>query len=319
MHPTTQQIDDTTRRIRPYVRETPLDYSPYLSQLVGAEVYLKLENMQHTGSFKVRGALNKLLALSAAARAAGVVAASSGNHGAAVAYGATALGCSATIFVPTHASPAKVANMAGYGAEVRHVGEDSLESELFARRYAEERGLAYLSPYNDMDVVTGQGTLGAELRAQLPNLDTVLVTVGGGGLAAGVASYLKAGARPVRLIGCQPAASAVMAESVRAGHIVELPSLSTLSDGSAGGIEPDAITFSMCRDLLDDYLLVSEEAIAAAIRLSLDKLHMLIEGAAGVALAALLQQQEALRGQRVVVILCGANISLAALRGVLAE
>jgi len=312
----TRTIEQAAERIRPYVRTTPLDHSLYLSQLLGAEVFLKLENMQHTGSFKVRGAMNKLLTLAPEQRQAGVVTASSGNHGAAVAYGAQALGLRALIFVPQHASPTKVAAIQRLGAELRFAGDDVAQTEGIAREYAAQRGLAYIPPYNDWDVAIGQGTIGVELLAQLPNIDSVFVTVGGGGLIGGIASYLKSAPRPITVVGCLPERSPVMAASVEAGHVVEWPSLPTLSDGSAGGIEPDSITFPLCRDLVDEYVLVSEEEIAAALRLALDPLHHLIEGAAAVALAGLLKRQDLVRGRRAAVILCGANISLATLASV---
>jgi len=312
-------IDQAAERIQPYVRTTPLDHSLYLSRLLGAEVFLKLENMQHTGSFKVRGAMNKLLVLAPEQRQAGVMAASSGNHGAAVAYGARALGLRALIFVPEHAAPTKVAAIQQFGAELRFAGDDVAHTEAIAREYAAQHGLAYVAPYNDWDVVNGQGTIGKELLAQLPDIDMVFVTIGGGGLIGGVASYLKAAPRPITVVGCLPENSPVMAASVQAGGIVDWPSLPTLSDGSAGGIEPGSITFSLCRDLVDDYVLVSEQEIAAAVRLALDPLHYQIEGAAAVAVAGLLKQRDLVPGRRVAVILCGANISLAILASIVCE
>src|SRR5262245_7936354 len=299
----TRAIEQAAERIRPHVRATPLDRSLYLSERLGAEVFLKLENVQHTGSFKVRGAMNKLLMLAPEHRQAGVVTASSGNHGAAVAYGAQAFGLRALIFVPEHASPTKVAAIQRLGAELRFAGDDVAQSEGIAREYAAQHGLAYIPPYNDSDVVIGQGTIGVELLAQRPDIDSVFVTVGGGGLIGGIASYLKSALHPITVVGCLPERSPVMAASVEAGRIVEWPSLPTLSDGSAGGIEPDSITFPLCRDLVDEYVLVSEEEIAAALRLALDPLHHLIEGAAAVALAGLLKRQDLVRGRRVAVIL----------------
>jgi threonine dehydratase len=313
----TRAIEQAAERIRPYVRTTPLDHSPYLSRVSGGEVFLKLENVQHTGSFKLRGAMNKLLSLTPEQRQAGVATASSGNHGAAVAYGARALGLRALIFVPEQAAPTKVAAIREYAAELRFAGDDVAQTEAIAREYAAQQGLAYVPPYNDWDVVAGQGTLGLELLAQLPDVDIVFVTVGGGGLIGGVASYLKSAARPITVVGCLPAASPVMAASVEAGRIVELPNLPTLSDGSAGGIEPDSITFALCRELVDEYVLVSEEEIGAALRMALDPLHYQIEGAAAVALAGLLKRQGGLRGRRAAVILCGANISLGTLAAVI--
>ncbi len=306
-------VEAAGRAIQPYVRQTPLQPSPQLSDLAGAGVHLKLENLQHTGSFKLRGAMHKLLSLTPAQRQRGVVAASSGNHGAAVAYGCRLLGIAGAVYVPEHASPAKLAAMRHYGVEVRPFGDDGLLSELEARRQAQAGGLAYISPYNDLDVVAGQGTVGSEIAAQLPGVEVVLVAVGGGGLIAGVAAALKAHNPQVQVIGCQPQNSPVMAISVQGGAIVDLPSLSTLSDGTAGGIEAGAITFDLCRDLVDDWVLVSEEEIAAAMRLLIEGEHLLVEGAAAVPVAALIKHAGRWAGRQLAIILCGGNVSLATL------
>ncbi len=303
-------------RIRPYLRETPLDHSLPLSRR--AEVFVKLENLQYTGSFKARGAMNKLLALTPEQQQRGIVAASTGNHGAAVAFGLRTLGLPGTVFVPENASATKVEAIRRYGAEVCHYSTNPLETELYARRYAEEKNLVYISPYNDPDVIAGQGTIGVELARQLPQVDVVFIAIGGGGLAAGVAGYLKA-ALPHKLtvIGCLPENSPEMAVSVRAGRFVEMVPQATLSDGTAGGFEPGAITFDLCRALIDDYVLVSETEIAAAMRQFMEAHHLLIEGAAGAALAGYARWQDRFRQQHVVIIICGGNISLATLKSIL--
>lgn len=304
-------------RISSFIRETPLDYSPYFSELTGAKVYLKLENLQLTGSFKLRGAFNKLLTLSEEARAAGGVAASSGNHGAAIAYAMTELGVSGTIFVPEQTSSTKVDAIKRAGGDVRFFGTDGLDTETHAREYAEQNGMVYLSPYNDADVIAGQGTCGVEIAKQLSEVDAVFIAVGGGGLISGVGGFLKSVYPAVSVVACQPAASAVMTESVKAGKILDLPSDPTLSDGTAGGIEADAITFDICRDITDEYVLVSEEQIAEAMRGFLDAHHMLPEGAAGVAIAGLLASGGKYEGKNVVVIICGGNISRETLKKVI--
>lgn len=315
---TVPAIAAAAHAIRPFVRTTPLHHSLLLSDRVGTHVHLKLENLQYTGSFKLRGAMNKLLSLTADQRQAGVVAASSGNHGAAVAYGCRVLGVTGVVFVPQHASPAKLAAMRRYGVEVRVIGDDSLQSEREARRYAQEQGLAYISPYNDLAVVAGQGSIGLEIADQLPGVGVVLVAVGGGGLIGGVASALKAHNPQVQVIGCLPQNSPVMAASVRRGEIVDMPSLPTLSDGTAGGIEAGAVTFDLCRALVDDWILVSEEEIAGAMRLLIEGEHLLVEGAGAVPVAALLKHGDRWRSKQVAVILCGGNLSLETLAGVLA-
>lgn len=304
-------------RIAAYVRETPLEHSPYFSELSGANVYLKLENLQYTGSFKLRGAFNKLLSLSEDERRAGGVAASSGNHGAAIAYAMSKLGIDGTIFVPEQTSQTKVDAIRRAGGEIRFFGTDGLDTELHARAYAEERGMVYLSPYNDPDVIAGQASCGVEIARQLAELDAVFVAVGGGGLISGVGAFLKSVHPALRIVACQPAASPVMSESVKAGSIVEMPSRPTLSDGTAGGIEAGAITFELCRDLADDFVLVSENGIAEAMRGFIDAHHMLAEGAAGVAIAALTASGDRYRNQNVVVIICGGNVSRETLKKVI--
>ncbi len=312
-----QAAVDAADRIRPYVRTTPLDHSLFFSRRTGVDVHLKLENLQYTGSFKLRGAMNKLLSLSPEQRQRGVVAASSGNHGAAVALGSRALGVPGTVFVPEHTSPTKLEAMRRYGIEVRLHGDDSLVSEQEARRYAEQQGLAYLSPYNDLDVVAGQGTLGVEIAEQLPGVEVVFVSVGGGGLISGIAVVLKAHNPAVHIVGCLPENSPVMAVSVERGAIVDMPSLPTLSDGTAGGIEPGAVTFALCQTLVDEYVLVSEGEIAGAMREVMEGQHLLVEGAAGVAVAALRKTQDRWQGKQAAVVLCGGNIGLDTLRSVL--
>lgn len=309
-------------RIRPFVRPTPLEFSPVLSELGGDTVYLKAENLQATGSFKVRGAFNKLLTLSPSDLARGVVAASSGNHGAAVAYALKQLGAPGVIFVPEHAAASKVAAIRRLGAEVRVHGDDSVIAEQAARAFAAETGCVYISPYNDWEVIAGQSTIGLEIARDLPTLQTVYVTVGGGGLAGGIAAYLKGNhrelaRRPVHIVGCLPANSPVMLASVRNGSVVEMASLPTLSDGSAGGIETDAVTFGLCQHLIDDWIVVEEDEIATAIRLLAETHHYLIEGAAGVAVAAYLKDPHRGQQRNAAIVLCGANIDLNVLRRVL--
>ncbi len=304
-------------RIRPYIRETPLDRSEYLSELGRANVFCKLENLQYTGSFKARGAMNKLLALSPEERERGVITASTGNHGAAVARSAGVLGVSAIVFVPEGTDRSKVEAIRRLGGEVRFHGSDCVESEVFARRYAAEHGMTYVPPYNDPQVVGGQGTIAVEIARQLDEVDVVFAALGGGGMISGIAGYLKAVKPGVRIIGCSPENSQVMIQSVKAGRILDIPSLPTLSDGTAGGVEEGSITFDLCRELVDDYVTVTEEEIRGTLRAFMDAHHMLIEGAAAVAVASFLKMREQFRGKNVVVVICGANISMERLKEVL--
>lgn len=315
-------------RIQAHLRQTPLDYSLAFSQATGARVWLKLENLQHTGSFKARGALNKLLSLAPEQLAKGVVAASSGNHGAGVAWGLARLGAKGTVFVPEGASPTKLEAIRRLGAKVQLYGTNGADTEVYARQYADEHGLSYISPYNDPDVIAGQGTMGVEIVNQMGDPvgtiqesplppDAVLVTVGGGGMISGIASYLKSVNPNVEIIGCQPENDAVMLASIQAGKIIEIDAKPTISDGSAGGLEPGTITFDLCRTLVDTWVPVSEEEIRAAMRQFIEDEHQLLEGAAGVALAAFLKTSEQYRSKNVVIVICGANIGLEKLKQVL--
>jgi threonine dehydratase len=317
-----QAIAAAERRVRAYVRETPVELSHGMSQRSGAAVYLKLENLQVTGSFKARGALHKLLSLDAEERARGVIAASSGNHGLALAHGALALGCQARVFVPRGASPAKVAAMRLRGAAVEEHGDDCLEAEAAARRAAASERMVYISPYNDLEVVAGQGTVAVELGRQLRELDAVYVALGGGGLIAGIATYLKTRWPRVRVIACSPERSPAMHECLMQGRIVPVACAPTLSDGTAGGVEEGAVTFELCRALVDESLLVSEDEIRRAMATFIAEEHMLCEGAAGVALAGFARHAAArpggAEGERVAIVICGANVDTATLAGVLA-
>jgi threonine dehydratase len=309
------EIVAAENRIRPWVLETPLIESP-IGAPAGVNLQLKLESLQHTGSFKTRGAFSKLLVLAPEERRRGVIAASTGNHGAAVAYAASKLEVRARVFVPADADPAKIAAIRGFGGEVEVHGHDSALAEAHARRVALEQGIPYLSPYNDFDVVAGQGTIGIELVRQIPRADAVFIALGGGGLLAGIAAWLKAVWPEVRIVGCSPDNSAVMIESVRAGSIVERESKPTLSDGTAGGVEPGAITFDLVRRLADDYATVSEDEIRRAMRLIHEVHGLAVEGAAGVALAAYLRQAEHWRGRSVIAIMCGGNVGPSVLQSV---
>jgi threonine dehydratase len=304
-------------RIRSHIRETFLEHSTYLSDLGGANVYCKLENLQHTGSFKVRGALSKVLSLTDEESGRGVVAASTGNHGAAVAFALRKLRAPGTIFVPEDAVQSKVQAIRALGVEVRTFGRDSAETEVQARKYAADNGLTYVSPYNDPQVLGGQGTIGVELERQLAGSDAVFASLGGGGLISGIAGYLKSVRPGVEIIGCSPENSQVMIQSVKAGEVLVLPSLPTLSDGTAGGVEPGAITFDLCRELVDEYVTVTEDEIVDALRLFVQAHHMLIEGAAAVAVASYIKMRDRFVGKNIVIVICGANISPDVLKEIL--
>jgi threonine dehydratase len=311
-------VEAAAARLAGRVVATPTVRCPWLSARTGRDVRLKLENVQTTGSFKLRGATHALLRLPQAVRAAGVVAASSGNHGLGLAAAGRELGVAVTVFVPATTPASKRDAIARLGAAVHVHGDDCVVTEAHARAVAAASGRVYVSPYNDADVVAGQGTVAVELLAQWPAVDTLYVALGGGGLCAGVAAYAKARRPGVEVVACSPAASPAMAECVRAGRIVDVPCSDTLSDSTAGGVEPGAITFAWCRDLVDRFVDVPEPAIADAVVAMLEREHLLVEGAAGVAIAACLADGAA-RGSNAAVIVCGGNLPLATLRALLAR
>lgn len=321
MTPTAAEIAARVRRaaeaLRPRVVHTPLVPLDRLSRETGADVRGKLENVQVTGSFKLRGACHALLSLPAEQRARGVVAASSGNHGLGVAAAAAGLGVAATVYVPSTAPAAKRAAIAALGAELHGYGDDCVDTERHARAVAAATGRTYLSPYNDAAVIAGQGTVAVELLADWPDVEVVYTALGGGGLLAGMAAYAKSVNPRIEFVACSPAASPAMAECVRQGRIVDVPCGPTWSDSTAGGVEPGAITFPLCRELVDRYVDVDEPAIAQAMRDALAHQHLLVEGAAGVALAAC-RADPALRGRRAAVIVCGGNLPFDALRRLVA-
>ncbi|GAA1667845.1 threonine/serine dehydratase [Kribbella yunnanensis] len=317
---TAAEIAARSRGIAPslheYLPPTPLLPFHGFGADLGIEVLAKCEHLQRTGSFKARGALAKILSLTDAERQAGVVTASSGNHGLGVANALALLGGRAIVYLPENASTSKVAALQRLGAELRAEGNDTGAQELKARAYADEHGLTYVSPYNDADVIAGQGTIGVELIKQLKGepLDAVVVAVGGGGLISGIAAVLKQQLPGIKVYGASPSADAAMAESARAGEIVTVDAAPTLSDGTAGSVEPGAITFDLCRELVDEWILVDEPAIRDALRAVIDTEHHLIEGSAAMAFAA----ARTLTTGRVAVVSCGANISSKTLAEVLA-
>ena len=303
-----REIVAAEKRIRPIVRETPVDFSHALSARSGAEVWLKLEHLQHTGSFKLRGAVNKMLSLTKATRRRGVIAASTGNHGMAVCYAARELGTKATIYMAPGVAPIKLEMIRALGGRPVFYGTNPVDAEVRAREVSQQTGVPFISPYNDPAVIAGQGTLGVELHGQLDKLDAVFVSVGGGGLISGIAAYLKSVRPRTKINGCWARNSCVLYQSLRAGCIDVFPEKPTISDGTAGGVEPGAITFELCRSLIDDTVLVTEGEILRAMKLILRGDRWLVEGAAGVAVAGFLKQQRKYAGKRVALVLCGRNI-----------
>ena len=301
---------EAERRIRPYIRETPAEYSQYLSNMGRCNVYLKLENMQLSGSFKLRGAFNKLLTLNKNEKEAGIITASSGNHAAAVTLAMGNLGVKGTIFVPEIIAKVKLEVLELYKADLTYHGTDMGVTESYARKFAIENGRLFISPYNDARIIGGQGTIGIELESQIKKIDAVFVPVGGGGLMAGISGYLKSVNPDIEIIGCQPENSCVMYESIKAGKIVDIESGPTLADGTAGGIEPGSLTFNICKDCVDDFVILTENEISKAIKLVLQKFYMVIEGAAALSVAAFMKVKKNYAGKNVILIISGKKISI---------
>ncbi|MEM6764781.1 MAG: threonine/serine dehydratase [Bacteroidota bacterium] len=295
--------------IQPYIWHTPFIYSPALSKRTEGEVWLKLENVQLTGSFKIRGAAYKLSKLKQAGYSQRVITASTGNHGHAVAHMAQVLGMKASLFLPTNTPQSKLDKLTTYPAELVKIGTDGLEAEEAAKEKAEKEGLVYLSPYNDLDVMAGQGTIACELTEKIQQLDAVVVSVGGGGLISGIGAYMKTYFPDTQIIGCQPANSDIMYRSIQAGKVLDLPSSPTLSHGTAGGIEEEAITFSYCQEIVDEWMIIQEEDIQESLRWLLQHQQLLVEGAAGLTVAPCLAGNHLIKGKRLALILCGSKIS----------
>ncbi len=301
------------QKIASIAKRTPLVHSPGLSQRLGAAVYLKLENVQETGSFKIRGAANKLLSLSPELRQRGTITVSSGNHGRALSYVAGQLGVRAVVCVAETVPDVKQAAIRALGAELVVHGQTYDEATACATRLQEEQGLVMIHPFDDPLVIAGQGTIGLELLKDLPDVDTVVVPLSGGGLLGGIALALKSACSDIRIVGVSMERGPAMVESLRAGKVVDVIEEPTLADALAGGIAPNVHSFGLIQKYVDDTALVSEDEIAAAMAWALREQHLVVEGGGAVGLAALLQGKVQNLGQRVVVVLSGSNVDLALL------
>ena len=315
MAPTILDIYEARRRLSPFLRSTPLVHSEWLSGLTGADVHLKVESIQPTHSFKIRGALNALLKLASDPRARHrgetIVTASAGNHGRAVAMAAAQLGLRAVVFTPSTAPETKKAAIRRHGAQLRDDAADYDAAEREARRYAASEGAIYLSPYNHEDVIAGAGTVALEVIERLPAFDAIVVPLGGGGLASGIAIATKAAAPGVTVVGVEVAASTAFATSLARGTISEITPRPSLADGLAGNLEPDSITFDLVRRHVDRVVSVSELELTRAIQGLAAHEHLIAEGAGATATAAVLAGRAVDARQRAVVMLTGANIDWA--------
>ena len=316
-----REVGLAAARLETFVRETPCDASRSLDPGGGGKAFLKMENLQVTGSFKARGAINKLLSLSASELRGGLVTASVGNHAMAMVHAMGLVDTQGEIWVAGQISPAKLSALRECGSNLHVVeGGDPGGIESLARRDAERTGRLFVSPYNDPQVIGGQGTVAVDLLHQVESVDVVFVPVGGGGLAAGIAGYLEEVDPHVRVVGCQPANSPIIAASLAAGgELLDLPWQPSLSDGTVGHVEPGSITYPILRECIDEWVLVSEAEIAAALRQVMREHCVMIEGAAAVSVAAYLKTRERWHGKRVVCVLSGARISLEQLGAVLRQ
>jgi threonine dehydratase len=300
------------QRIRAHIRETPLKLSRGLSESSCATVFLKLDNLQEIGAFKIRGAANKLLSLPGELAARGVVTASNGNHALAVATVGGRLGLPVEVFVSDHIDPLRRTRIESLGAQVRTVEGDPLLAEREARREAERSGQTYVSPYNDLEIVEGQGTIAVEILRQLAQsemkkLDAVFVAVGGGGLIGGIGLHLNSVSPETEVVACWPENSPALYECLRVGRIIEVREKPTLSVSTAGGIEPGAVTLELAQKVIGRSVLVTEAEILDAARRIYREDNEVIEGAAAVAVAAFLRTSVNYTGKTVVIVICGGN------------
>ena len=307
MSVTLGDIQAAAERLRPYIHETPLVASSTLSTLAGCDLRLKAEYLQRSGSFKLRGALNKLLTLDPEQRAGGVVAFSSGNHAQGVSLGARLLGIGATIVMPRDAPPAKIAATRGYGAEVVLYDRLREDREAIARSIAGERGLPVVPPFDDAAIIAGQGTIGLEILARWPEVEVVVVPISGGGLISGIATAVKALRPEVRIVGVEPAAADDARRSLQVGEIVRIDVPESVADGlrtPAVGRLP----FVIMRELVDEIVLVEEDAIMRAVELLLTRAKQVVEPSGAVTVAAALARPAHLKGKRVAAVTSGGNI-----------
>jgi len=308
---------EARQRVMEVARHTPLDYSHTFSDLTGAEIHLKLENLQRTGSFKIRGATNRMAQLDDAERSAGVVTASAGNHAQGVALAADRAGVDAKIVMPEYAPVSKVEATRAYGAEVVLHGVDYDTAQEKAHEIETEEGRTYVHVFDDEHVMAGQGTLGLELVEDLPSLDTVVVPVGGGGLISGIATAVKVDGPDTRVVGVQAKGSSAMAESLQKGEPVERDATDTIADGIAVG-KPGRATFDVIEERVDRVVTVDDAAIARTLVDLLERSKTLVEGAGAIALAAVVEEAFAYEESEVIVpALCGGNIDLNVLRNVI--
>ena len=311
-------IKEARRRIANIAYRTPLYFSPRLSALTDANVYLKLENYQPIRVFKIRGATNKILKLNARERKCGLVAASSGNHGLAVSYLAKLVGTQATIVVPTNAIAEKVSAIEEYGAKVVKHGLFHDERLRKAVEIQKATGAVLIPPFDDPDIIAGQGTIGLEIYENLRNVNTVIVPIGGGGLISGISIAIKSLKSTAKVIGVEPEKASSMYQSIKNSRITRLTDTASIADGLLPR-EPGKLTFEIARENVDQILLVNEDQIEKAVFSTMKECHLVIEPSAAAGVAALLERADLRKGENVVVVVSGGNISLSVLSMILSK
>jgi len=304
---TVDMIKKAGRLLKGVVHKTPLDFSATFSRLSGSQVFLKMENLQKTGSFKIRGAYNKICSLDEASRQKGVIAASAGNHAQGVAYAAKSAGIKALIVMPVNAPIAKVVATQGYGADVVLAGNNYDEAFIQAGVLQEQTGATFIHSFDDPEVMAGQGTIALELISGLPDLDAIFVPVGGGGLIAGIALAVRTFKPDVKIIGVQSESAPAVCQLFKKKEITGLSQVHTIADG-INVCQPGKLTVELINRYVDELVLVNEEEIAESILLLLERSKIVVEGAGAVGLAALLHKKVSLPGKKVVIILSGGNV-----------
>ena len=313
-----RDIQDARRLIRNEVNKTPLVRSQYLSDLCGSDAYLKLENLQVTNAFKIRGALNRMMNLTPEEKARGVIAASSGNHAQAVAIGAEKLNLTATVVVPETTPRIKVEKIRKHNVELIIHGEMYDYAEQYARNLAKEKGATFVSSYNDPLVVAGQGTVGLEILEDLPTADSIIVPVSGGSVLSGVAIAAKSIKPDIEILGVQPETVAAMYHCLKAGKIINMEMRHTIADGLDGNIEQGCITFELIQRYVDEILLFNEDTIRKMIRLLWEKEGQVVEASGAISIAPIVEAPKRFTGKRTVAVITGGNIDDALFQEILA-
>jgi len=317
-HDVPRLVLEAHERCQDYLSPTPLEYSPYLSNRIEGDVWLKLDLMQRTSSFKFRGAINKILTLTEEELDKGVVSASTGNYALAVAEAMRIRKRRATIYVATDLESSRLELLRAHGLDLVIFGEGAWDAEKEARRVAEEEDKIYVSPYNDPVVVGGQGTCGYEISRQLPDLDAAFFACGSGGLLTGSAGWLKSHNPDVEAFGVSPENSPVMYESMRTNKMVEMETFPTLADTCGGGVDLDSITLELCQRYVEEIVLLSEQEIEESIRLLFEQHRLVVEGSGALSVGGLLKQKDRFKGKKVVAVICGRNVDLELFKRIIA-